>query len=44
MALHTLVCSECLFYLEEMEKIWVADHRVYAGRTLHESEVDAEGE
>lgn len=27
-----------------MEEIRVADHRVYAGRTLHEAEVDTDGE
>lgn len=43
MALHALAYCERLFYLEEVEEIRVADHRVYAGRTLHE-ELDAEGE
>lgn len=37
MALHSLSYCERLFYLEEVEEIRVADHRVYAGRTLHES-------
>jgi CRISPR-associated protein Cas1 len=37
MALHALVYCERLFYLEEIEEIRVADERVYAGRTLHES-------
>lgn len=36
MALHALAYCERLFYLEEVEEIRVADHRVYAGRTLHE--------
>ena len=40
MALHALAYCERLFYLEEVEEIRVADHRVHAGRTLHESEVD----
>lgn len=44
MALHALGYCERLFYLEEVEEIRVADDRVYAGRTLHESEVDADGE
>lgn len=43
MALHALAYCERLFYLEEVEEIRVADHRVYAGRTLHET-IDAEGE
>jgi CRISPR-associated protein Cas1 len=30
--------------MEEVEEIRVADHRAYAGRTLHESEVDTDGE
>ena len=37
MALHALVYCERLFYLEEVEEIRIADHRVYAGRTLHEN-------
>lgn len=44
MALHALAYCERLFYLEEVEEIRVADHRVFAGRTLHEAEVDSEGE
>jgi CRISPR-associated protein Cas1 len=44
MALHALAYCERLFYLEEVEEIRVADERVYAGRTLHEQEVDVEGE
>lgn len=44
MALHALAYCERLFYLEEVEEIRVADHRVYAGRTLHEAEVAADGE
>lgn len=37
MALHALVYCERLFYLEEVEEIRVADERVYAGRTLHDT-------
>lgn len=44
MALHALAYCERLFYLEEVEEIRVADHRVYAGRTLHESEVPIQGQ
>ena len=44
MALHALAYCERLYYLEEVEEIRVADHRVYAGRTLHEAEVDVDGE
>lgn len=44
MALHAMAYCERLFYLEEVEEIRVADHRVYAGRTLHEAEVDGDGE
>ena len=40
MALHALAYCERLFYLEEVEEIRVADHRVHSGRTLHETEVD----
>ena len=40
MALHALAYCERLFYLEEVEEIRVADHRVHAGRTLHDSQVD----
>jgi len=36
MALHALAYYERLFYLEEVEEIRVADHRVNPGRTLHE--------
>lgn len=43
MALHALAYCERLFYLEEVEEIRVADHRVYAGRTLHEH-IDEDGE
>jgi len=44
MALHALAYCERLFYLEEVEEIRVADHRVYAGRTVHESEVPAQAQ
>lgn len=44
MALHALAYCERLFYLEEVEEIRVADHRIYAGRTLHEAEVPAQGQ
>jgi len=44
MALHALAYCERLFYLEKVEAIQVADHRVYGGRTLHEAEVDTDGE
>ena len=37
MALHALAYCERLFYLEEVEELYVADDRVYAGRELHES-------
>ena len=40
MALHALAYCERLFYLEEVEEIRVADHRVHSGRTLHDTEVD----
>lgn len=43
MALHALAYCERLFYLEEVEEIRVADHRVYAGRTLHEAELPLDG-
>lgn len=43
MALHALAYCERLFFLEEVEEIRVADHRVYAGRTLHESAVPSDG-
>jgi CRISPR-associated protein Cas1 len=35
MALHALAYCRRLFYLEEVEEIRLADHRVYAGRRLH---------
>ena len=45
MALHALAYCRRLFYLEEVEEIRVADHRVYAGRHLHAAlEADEEGE
>jgi CRISP-associated protein Cas1 len=44
MALHALAYCQRLFYLEEVEEIRVADHRVYAGRSLHEAELATEGE
>lgn len=44
MALHAFAYCERLYYLEEVEEIRVADHRVYAGRTLHEAEADTDGE
>lgn len=37
MSLHALAYCRRLFYLEEVEGIRVADHRVYAGRELHAS-------
>lgn len=37
MSLHALAYCERLFYLEEVEGLYVADDRVYAGRELHES-------
>src|SRR5690606_34303092 len=37
MALHALAYCERLFYLEEVEELYVADDRVYAGRELLES-------
>ena len=40
MALHALAYCERLFYLEEVEEIRVADHRVHSGRTLHDTEID----
>lgn len=36
MALRALAYCERLFYLEEVEEIYVANELVYAGRTLHE--------
>ncbi len=45
MALHALLYCRRLFYLEEVEEIRVADHRVYAGRELHTSlAADEDGE
>ena len=45
MALHALAYCQRLFYLEEVEEIRVADHRVFAGRQLHTAlEVGNEGE
>ena len=44
MSLHALAYCERLFYLEEVEEIRVADHAVYAGRTLHEELRQAEEE
>lgn len=44
MALHALMYCERLFYLEEVEEIRVADARVYAGRELHESLEQEEGD
>jgi len=37
--LHALVYCERLFYLEEVERVRVADERVFAGRRLHVEEV-----
>lgn len=34
-SLHALAYCERLFFLEEIERVRVADERVYAGRTLH---------
>lgn len=34
-SLHALAYCERLFFLEEVERLRVADERVYAGRTLH---------
>lgn len=36
MALHAMLYCERLFYLEEVEGIYVADANVYAGRRLHD--------
>lgn len=44
MALHAFAYCERLFYLEEVEEIRLADHRVFAGRTLHERLEDDETE
>ncbi len=43
MALHALGYCQRLFYLEEVEEVRVADHRVYAGRELHAG-LEDEGE
>ncbi|MDA8254107.1 MAG: type I-MYXAN CRISPR-associated endonuclease Cas1 [Betaproteobacteria bacterium] len=43
MSLHALAYCERLFYLEEVEEIRVADHRVYAGRIVHEVEIPDDG-
>jgi CRISPR-associated protein Cas1 len=46
--LHALMYCERLFFLEEVERIRIADERVYAGRRLHVEEVapapDEQGE
>ena len=39
-ALHALTYCERLYYLQHAENISTPDHRVHAGRTLHEAEVD----
>ncbi len=39
-ALHALTYCERLYYLQHVENISTPDHRVHAGRTLHNSEVD----
>lgn len=39
MALHAMLYCERLFYLEEVEEIYVADANVYAGRRLHDNHV-----
>jgi len=39
MALHAMLYCERLFYLEEVEEIYVADANVYAGRRLHDDVV-----
>jgi CRISPR-associated protein Cas1 len=47
MALHALAYCRRLFYLEEVEELRVADHRVYAGRHLHAAlaaDADDDGE
>ena len=45
MALHALAYCRRLFYLEEVEEIRVADHRVFAGRHLHAAlEADEDGD
>ncbi len=44
MALRALYYCERLFYLEEVEGIYVANDHVYAGRTLHEEVVALDDE
>ena len=44
MALHALEYCERLFFLEEVEEIRVADHAVFAGRTLHQELQDEDVE
>ena len=47
MTLHALAYCRRLFYLEEVEELRVADHRVFAGRQLHaalEAAADDDGE
>ena len=39
-ALHALTYCERLYYLQHVEGLSNPDHRVHAGRTLHDSEVD----
>lgn len=43
MALHALEYCERLFYLEEVEGLYVQDEHVFAGRTLHEA-LDEDGD
>ncbi|RLC44731.1 MAG: type I-MYXAN CRISPR-associated endonuclease Cas4/Cas1 [Candidatus Coatesbacteria bacterium] len=43
MALRALAYCERLFYLEEVEEIYVANELVYAGRTLHEEAFRQDG-
>jgi CRISPR-associated protein Cas1 len=43
-SLHALVYCERLFYLEEVERLRVADAAVYAGRRLHVELAQEEGE
>lgn len=42
--LHALVYCERLFFLEEVERIRIADARVFAGRRLHVEEVEPSNE
>jgi CRISP-associated protein Cas1 len=44
MALHALEYCERLFYLEEVEELYLADAAVYSGRSLHENLKKAEEE